>query len=62
MKNFTKEITKEAYMEHKDMKPMEAAWDMLSQSLLCGYGVYDFRLYEEDGKYYMWVEHGASCD
>jgi hypothetical protein len=59
---FTREITREQYLAHKDMNPMDAANDMLSMALLYGYGVYGFRLYEEDGKYYMWVEHGSTCD
>jgi len=31
-------------------------------SILCGYGLYDCKIYEEDGKYVCRYYTGSSCD
>ena len=36
--------------------------DLFSESILCGYGLYNCRVHEEDGKYICTYETGSSCD
>ena len=55
----TRELTKEQYtnvIENHD------ASGIFSESEVMGYGVYDDKYYEKDGKYYVEFTLGSSCE
>lgn len=66
------EVTKEVYDRAKEncKNRADGRVYMMSEdrakyfnaSILCGYGLYDCQLHEEDGKYICTWMHGSSCD
>lgn len=44
------------YMTSADQK------ELFSISILCGYGLYNCKVHEEEGKYICTYETGSSCD
>ena len=58
MKHITTEITKEEY----DKAQKEGSDSLVPEYVVCGYGLYGSRVYEEDGKFYLKWEQGDSCD
>lgn len=63
MNRCKREISKEIYdrSERGYLKGPDYQ-KVFSQSELMGYGVYNDKVYEEDGKYYISFELGSSCD
>lgn len=55
----TREITKEQYIEAVEH---HKARGIFTESEVMGYGVYDSKFYEENGKYYVDFTLGGSCD
>ena len=64
----TIEITKEQYEEIMEASngrgfvPESLETRYFDVSILCGYGLYGTRVYEKDGKCYLWYKTGSSCD
>ena len=64
-KYYEREISKDIYeraMKHNGYVAKEdkdSVWDMAE---LHGYGVYDSRVSQRDGKYYVTFTMGSSCD
>ena len=59
------EISKEVYdraKANRDYITKEDQKELFDISILCGYGLYDARAYEKDGKYYCSWYCGSSCD
>ena len=59
------EISKEVYDRAKANRNYivsEDKKDLFDISILCGYGLYNAKVYEKDGKYYCSYETGDSCD
>lgn len=59
LKWHTREITEEQY---KNVKERQDASGIFSEAEVLGYGIYQERYYEKDGKYYVDFEMGTSCD
>ena len=65
MKLICDEITKEEYMNNKDKSASEIIDFVKSKippAIIWGYGCYDCRIKEDNGKYYMTYMQGDSCD
>lgn len=59
MTEVKREITKEEY----DRAQEKNAYELISDTILMGYGAYGARVYVgEDGKYYLRYDMGGSCD
>lgn len=58
-KDITRQITEEQYF--KAVNEHDAT-DIFSEREVCGYGVYNERFYQTDGKYYVRYQLGSSCD
>lgn len=64
----TIEITKEQYEEIMEASngrgfvPESLETRYFNVTILCGYGLYGTRVFEKDGKYYLWYKTGSSCD
>ena len=62
------EITKEQFaeiMEASDGRGFVPEWLETKYFDVCtlrGYGLYGTRVYEKDGKYFLWSRTGSSCD
>lgn len=59
------EVTEEVYERAKANRGYMTDEDILthfSNSILCGYGLYNCQVYERDGKYICSYWRGASCD
>jgi len=59
MKRVTREITKEQFVNV--IEKHDASGIFTTQELM-GYGIYQERYYEQDGKYYVDFTLGDSCD
>jgi len=60
--NINREISKSDYDEYKKMDIDDVMEIQCSKSELYGYGVYGFRVEEENGKYFIRYVRGDSCD
>ena len=61
----TTEINKEVYdraQANGGCLTKEDKEALFSPSILWGYGLYEDRIYEEDGKYWLRYRTGSSCD
>lgn len=59
------EVSKEVYersQQHGGYMAEEDKAELFSVSILCGYGLYNCRVREEDGKYICSYWTGDSCD
>ena len=58
MRTVKREISKEEYIRAQEGSP----YDLISDNLKMGYGVYCAKVYEIDGNYYLTFDMGDSCD
>lgn len=60
-----REITAEQYAGYKAMTPGQlnhAVEETLSEDIVCGYGYYGSSIGLKDGKYYLFIRTGSTCD
>ena len=62
MRTYTNEITSEEYNNLMAMDRKDAEWAYCGATIICGYGLYGFDLFEKDGKYFVTITMGNSCD
>lgn len=56
------EITKEWFDALNTMDKGKAEFLHCGECAVCGYGVYSFKVYEKDGKFFVSYCQGTSCD
>lgn len=65
MDTMYREVTKEQYEKYKAMHPgvlNNTIERTLSDDILCGYGFYGAYTVALDGKYYVCIKTGSTCD
>lgn len=65
LKECSKPITAEQYKraaQNRGHITKEDYNDVFTESERFGYGVYSDKVYEENGKFFVWYETGTHCD
>lgn len=62
MRTIRREVTKAEYDEAMANNGKVDEVEFFGMAVCCGYGLYGYSFYEEDGKYYVSYSTGSNCD